>query len=142
MAVNLNYNAALLQAQMAALSTTVGAAGKLWLYDGTQPALCSTTATPGTLVAGPWTLGSPFSAAPTTAVPSVCTMTLPSTATIAATKTAQPTWFRITTSAGAENSAGVIDGSAGTSAADMIVGPCTIGLNVTINSPNTFTSGT
>jgi hypothetical protein len=142
MAVNLNYNAALLKAQMDQLTATVGPAGKLWLYDGTQPANCATTATPGTLIAGPWTLGTPFAAGATSAVPSVLTMTLPATATVNATKTGQPTWFRITTSAGAENAAGVIDGSAGTSNADMIVGNCTIGLGVTIVAPNTFTSGT
>jgi len=131
MASKLNYSAALEKSRMDATTTTVGNAGKLWIYKGTQEAGPGTV-TAQTLVAGPFTLGSPFASGATTALPSVLSPTLPSN--VNATTSDQPTWWRVTTSAGSEGSAGIIDGSAATSGADMTVGPTTAGQPVAITA--------
>ena len=122
MASKLNYSAALEKSRMDAITTAVGNAGKLWIYKGTQEAGPGTV-TAQVLVAGPFTLGSPFAAGATSALPSVLSPTLPSN--VNATTSDQPTWWRVTTSAGAEGGAGLIDGSAATSGANMTVGPTT-----------------
>lgn len=137
-ASKLNYSAALEKARMDAITTAVGNAGKLWIYKNTQPAGPGTTHS-ATLVAGPFTLGSPFAPGATTALPSVLSMTLPSN--VNATTSDQPTWWRISTSAGTDGSAGIIDGSAGTSGCDMTIGTTTAGQPVAITSA-TFTSAT
>lgn len=126
-----NYSAALEKARMDAITTVIGNAGLLWIYKGTQPAGPGTTHS-NTLVAGPFTLGSPFAPGATTALPSVLSPTLPSN--VNATTTDQPTWFRVTTSAGTNGGAGIIDGSAGTSGCDMTIGPTTSGQPVAITS--------
>ena len=131
MASKLNYSAALEKARMDANTTIVGNAGKLWIYKGTQEAGPGTV-TAQVLVAGPFTLGTPFAAGATTALPSVLSPTLPSN--VNATTSDQPTWWRVTTSAGSEGSAGIIDGSAATSGADMTVGPTTAGQPVAITA--------
>ena len=129
MASKLNYSAALEKAGMDAKTTTVGNAGKLYLFSGTQPAGPGTTHSE-TLIAGPFTLGSPFAPGATTALPSVLSPTLPSN--VNATNSGQATWWRVCTSAGDGSTNGVIDGSAGTSGTDMIVGPATAGQPVAI----------
>lgn len=131
MASKLNYSAALEKARMDAITTAVGNAGKLFIFKGTQPAGPGTTHTE-VLVAGPFTLGSPFAAGATSALPSVLSPTLPSN--VNATTSDQPTWWRVTTSAGTSTSAGLIDGSAGTSGCDMTVGPTTSGQPVAITA--------
>ena len=131
MALKLNYSAALEKARMDAITTTVGNAGKLWIYKGTQPAGPGSTHSEA-LVAGPFTLGSPFASGATTALPSVLSPTLPSN--VNALSTDQPTWWRVTTSAGTDGGAGLIDGSAGTSGCDMTVGPLTSGQPVAITA--------
>ncbi len=130
-ASKLNYVAALEKARMDAITTIVGNAGKLYIFKGTQPAGPGTTHTE-ILVVGPFTLGSPFAAGATTALPSVLSPTLPSN--VNATTSDQPTWWRVTTSAGTATSAGIIDGSAATSGADMTIGPTTAGQPVAITS--------
>jgi hypothetical protein len=116
---------------MDAITTTVGNAGKLWIFKGTQPAGPGTTHTE-VLVAGPFTLGTPFAPGATTALPSVLSPTLP--ANVNATTSDQPTWYRVTATAGTATSAGLIDGSAGVSGADMTVGPTTATQPVAITS--------
>ena len=128
----LNYSQATEQAQMNATTTTVGNAGLLFIYSGTQPA--STAGADGTLVAGPFTLGSPFAPGSSAALPSVLSPTLP--ANVNASASVQPTWFRVKTSAAVV----VFDGSAGVSASDMIIGTPTSGQPVAI-TVWTITSG-
>lgn len=131
MASKLNYSAALEKARMDKITDTVGNAGKLYIFKGTQPAGPGTTHTE-VLVAGPFTLGSPFAAGATTALPSVLSPTLPSN--VNATTSDQPTWWRVCTSAGDGSTNGVIDGSAGVAACDMTVGPTTAGQPVAITA--------
>ena len=131
MASKLNYSAALEKARMDANTTIIGNAGKLYLFSGTQPAGPGTTHAQ-TLIAGPFTLGTPFAPGATTALPSVLSPTLPSN--VNASSTGQATWWRVCTSAGDGSTNGVIDGSAGTSGADMTVGPATSGQPVAITS--------
>lgn len=130
-ASKLNYVAALEKARMDAITTAVGNAGKLYIFKGTQPAGPGTTHSE-VLVVGPFTLGSPFAAGATTALPSVLSPTLPSN--VNATTSDQPTWWRVATSAGTATAAGIIDGSAATSGADMTIGPTTAGQPVAITS--------
>ena len=126
MASKLNYSIAAMQAQHAGTVSTVGNAGLLYIYSGTQPS--STAGADGTLVAGPFTLGSPFAGTASAAFPSVLSPTLP--ANVNASTSVQPTWYRVKTSGGVA----VFDGSAGTSSADMIIGPPTAGQPVAITS--------
>lgn len=131
MASKLNYVAALEKARMDAITTAVGNAGKLYIFSGTQPTGPGTThAQP--LVAGPFTLGTPFAPGATTALPSVLSPTLPSN--VNASASAQATWWRVCTSAGDGSTNGIIDGSAGTSGCDMTIGPATSGQPVAITA--------
>ena len=75
-ASKLNYSAALEKARMDAITTIIGNAGLLYIYSGTQPS--GPAGADGTLVAGPFTMGSPFASGATTALPSVLSPTLPS----------------------------------------------------------------
>lgn len=132
MASKLNYSQAAEQGQLNATTTAVGSAGLLYIFSGVQPS--ATTGADGTLVAGPFTLGTPFAPGASAALPSVLSPTLP--ANVNASASIQPTWWRVKTSGGTA----VLDGSAGTSAADMTVGPTTSGQPVAITSW-TITSG-
>lgn len=127
----LNYSAALEKARMDAITTAVGNAGKLWIYSGTQPAGPGTTHSL-TLLAGPFTLGSPFAPGATTANPSVLSPTLPSNVNASATGT--PTWGRVSASGGTDGSAGIMDYSAGASGADITIGGTTSGQPVAITA--------
>lgn len=113
------YSTTLRNSQLDAITTAVGNAGKLRIYDGTRPA---TGGTATTLLAE-FTLGSPFSGA---ASSGSLSPTLPSNTTGAAAGTA--TWFRIVTSGGTF----VIDGSVGTSGADCNLNTTTISVGVTV----------
>ena len=117
------YATTLRNAQLDAITTAVGNAGKLQIYDGTRPATGGTATTK--LVE--FTLGSPFASA---AAAGVLSPTLPSATTGITAGTA--TWFRITTSGGSF----VLDGSAGISATDLILNTATIssGVNVTVSA--------
>jgi hypothetical protein len=128
----LNYSQAAMQAQLNATTTTIGNAGLLYIYSGTQPS--GPAGADGTLVCGPFTLGTPFAPGASAAVPSVLSPTLP--ANVNASASIQPTWWRAKTSGGTA----VLDGSAGVSASDMIIGPTTSGQPVAITSW-TITSG-
>ena len=94
----LGYVTTLRNAQLDAITTAVGSAGKLQIYDGTRPATGGTA----TNKLAEFTLGSPFAAA---ASAGVLSPTLPSNVTALLTGTA--TWYRIVTSAAAF----VMDGS-------------------------------
>ena len=85
------YSTALRNAQLDAITTAVGNAGKLALYDGVRPA----TGGSATTKLAEFTLGTPFAAG---AAAGVLSPTLPSDTTGLAAGTA--TWGRITTSAG------------------------------------------
>ena len=92
------YSTTLRNSQLDAITTAVGNAGKLAIYDGTRPA----TGGAATTKLAELTLGTPFAAAASGASLSP---TLPSNTNGLAASTA--TWFRITTSGGTF----VIDGS-------------------------------
>ena len=128
----LNYSQAAEQSQLNGTTSTIGSAALLYIYSGTQPS--ATTGADGTLAAGAFTMGTPFAPAASAALPSVLSPTLP--ANVNASASVQPTWWRIKTSGGVA----VLDGSAGTSAADMIVGALTSGNPVAITA-FTITSG-
>ena len=131
-ASKLNYSQAAEQAQLNGTTTTVGNAGLLYIYSGVQPS--GPAGATGTLVAGPFTMGTPFAPGASAALPSVLSPTLP--ANVNASASIQPTWWRIMTS----GSVGVLDGSAATSGADMTIGPTTSGNPVAITG-FTITSG-
>jgi hypothetical protein len=114
----LGYSAALRNAQLDQITTAVGNAGKLRVYDGSRPA---TGGTATTLLAE-FTLGSPFAAG---AAAGVLSPTLPSNTTGLAAGTA--TWYRIVTSGGTF----VMDGSAGTSGTDLVLNTATVSIGVT-----------
>jgi hypothetical protein len=130
-ASKLNYVAALEKARMDAITTTVGNAGKQYFFTGTQPAGPGTTHAL-TLVAGPFTLGTPFAPGATSAPPSVLSPTLPSN--VNASSSNQATWSRVCTSAGDGSTNGIIDYSAGTSGCDITIGPTTSGQPVAITA--------
>lgn len=113
MASKLNYSVALLNAQLDAITTAVGSAGILKVYDNSaaQPASPATAVPGGAILLATFTLGSPF--APS-ASSGVLSPTLPANVNGAATGT--QLWFRVYKSDG---TTAVIDGSAGTSGADM-----------------------
>lgn len=92
------YSTTLRNSQLDAITTAVGNAGKLAIYDGTRPATGGTATTK----LAEFTLGTPFSGAASSASLSP---TLPSNTNGLVAGTA--TWFRITTSGGTF----VIDGS-------------------------------
>jgi len=114
------YSTTLRNAQLDAITTAVGSAGKLQIYDGTRPATGGTA----TNKLAEFTLGSPFAAGASSATLSP---TLPSNVTALLSGTA--TWFRITTSGGTF----VIDGSVGTSGADCNLNTTTISSGGTVS---------
>lgn len=113
MASKLNYSTTLLNAQLDAITTAVGSAGILKIYnDGAaQPAGPGTAVPGGSTLLATFTLASPF--APASSV-GVLSPTLPANVNGAATGT--QLWFRIYKS---DNVTAVVDGSAGTSGCDM-----------------------
>jgi hypothetical protein len=116
------YSATLRNSQLNAITTSVGNAGTLTLYNGTQPA----TGGAATTALATFTLATPFAPAASAAVLSP---TLPAATTGLVTGTA--TWFRVSTSGGTQE----IDGTVGTSGADLnlntisIVGGVTVSLS-------------
>lgn len=103
----LAYSTTLRNAMLDAITTAVGNAGLLRIYDGTRP---STGGTATTLLAE-LTCGTPFAASASSGVLTLGSITQDSSAN--ATGTA--TWFRIVTSGGTF----VIDGNVGTSGSDL-----------------------
>lgn len=115
------YSTTLRNAQLDAISTTVGNAGKLQIYDGTRPATGGTATTK----LAEFTLGTPFASA---AAAAALSPTLPANVSGLAAGTA--TWFRITTSGGTF----VIDGSvtATGGGGDCQLNTTTISVGVTV----------
>lgn len=112
-----------------AITTAVGNAGKLQIYDGTRPATGGTA----TNKLAEFTLGSPFAAA---ASAGSLSPTLPSNVTALLTGTA--TWYRITSSGGTF----VLDGSVGTSGADLNLNSVAISSGATVSiTGHTITEG-
>lgn len=125
----LGYTTTLRNTQLDAITTAVGNAGKLAIYDGTRPATGGTA----TNKLAEFTLGTPFAAA---AAAGVLSPTLPSNVTALLSGTA--TWYRITTSGGTF----VMDGSAGTSGTDLILNSASISSGATVSiTAHTITAG-
>lgn len=115
----LGMSTTLRNARLDAITTAVGNAGKLQVYDGTRPATGGTATTK----LAEFTLGTPFSGA---AAAGALSPSLPSSVTALASSTA--TWFRVTTSGGTF----VFDGSAGTSGTDLILNSAAISSGATV----------
>jgi hypothetical protein len=115
------YALPLRNAQLDAITTFAGNGAKLRIYDGTRP---STGGTATTLCAE-FTLGSPFAPAASSAV---LTATNPASTTGLTSCTAS--WFRIVKSDGTTH---VLDGSVGTSGADLNLNTTTISNGVTVS---------
>lgn len=126
MVSNVKYSTALQQARMADLVSNIGSAGLLKIYDGTQPA-SPDTAVGAQVLLSTHTCGSPFGPASSSAHPSVLTANAIGSATAGNTSTA--TWFRITTS----GATAVVDGSVGTSSADLILNSTSITTGQTVS---------
>lgn len=129
MASKLNYSTTLRNAKMDAITTAVGDAGILRVYDNTnaQPAGPGTAVPGGTVTLATFTCGTPFAAA---ASGGVLSPTLPSQVNGAATGT--QAWWRLFKSDG---TTAVIDGSAGTSGCDLnLSGTVVSGQPVSITS--------
>lgn len=116
------YNTLLRNAQLDAITTFAGAGAKLRIYGGTQPA---TGGAVTTQLVNDFVLGTPFAPAASGAVLSP---TLPSGVTGSAAGTA--TWFRIFK---ADGTTQVIDGTVGTSGADLILNTTTISAGVAVS---------
>lgn len=117
----LGMSTTLRNARLDAITSAVGSAGKLAIYDGTRPA----TGGAATNKLAEFTLGTPFAAAASGGGP--LSPTLPSNVTALLTGTA--TWFRITTSGGTF----VIDGSAGTGGTDLVLNSAAISSGATVS---------
>lgn len=122
--MTLGYSTALRNAQLDAITTAIGASGKVRIYDGTRPA---TGGTATNLLAE---LPLSATAAPAASAAVLTLNAITSDASADATGTA--TWFRILTSGNTQ----VIDGSVGTSGADLNLNSVsiTVGGSVAISS--------
>lgn len=124
------YASGLRNAQLDAITTFVGNAGKLRIYDGTRPA----TGGAATTLLAEFTLASPFAAG---AAAAVLSPTLPANVVGLAASTA--TWGRIVKSDGTTFCA---DFSAGTSGTDLILNTATISVGVAVSiTAFTITAG-
>ena len=126
MASNIKYSIALNQARLAAITSGIGNAGTLKIYDGTQPASPDTAVSTQVLLST-HTCGTPFAPASTSAHPSVLTANAIGSATAGNTSTA--TWFRLASSGGTA----VVDGSVGTASADLILNSTSITSGQTVS---------
>jgi hypothetical protein len=126
----LAYSVAARNAQLDAITTAVGNAGLLRIYDGSRPA---TGGTATTLLAE-LTCGTPFAASAASGVLTLGAITQDASAN--ATGTA--TWFRIVTSGGTH----VIDGNVGTSGSDLNLNTTSIVSGATVSVTSfTITGG-
>lgn len=126
----LGYSVALRNAQLDAITTAVGASGKIRIYSGTRPA---TGGTATTLLAE-LPCSAAFAPAASAGVLTVNTITSDSSAD--ATGTAS--WFRVLTSA----NVAVIDGDVGTSGSDLNLNSVSLTAGGTVSiSSFTITAG-
>lgn len=126
MAANIKYSIVLNQARLANIVSSIGNAGVLRIYDGSQPA-SPDTAVGAQVLLSSHTCGTPFAPASTSAHPSVLTANAIGSATAGNTGTAA--WFRIVTS----GATAVVDGSVGTATADLILNSVSITSGQTVN---------
>lgn len=137
MATNLKYSAVLKNAQLNAISTTVGTSALLNIYSGTQPTNPDTAITSQVLLA---TLACSATFAPS-ASGGVLTVNAVSngTGTAGAGAGTTATWFRVTTSGGTAH----MDGSVGTSGCDLnLTGSASIATGQTVSVTSwTISSG-
>lgn len=117
MANNINYTDAVRNARMDAITTAVGNAGLLQIYDGAQPTDADTAVGAQNKLAE-LTCGSPFAAGASNGVLTAGAITTDSSANASGTAA----WFRLTTSGGT----GVLDGTVGTSSSDLILNTVSI----------------
>jgi len=103
----LAYSTTLRNAMLDAITTAVGNAGLLRIYDGSRPA----SGGAATTLLAELTCGTPFAAGASGGVLTLGSITQDSSANASGTAT----WFRITTSGGTF----VIDGNVGTSGSDL-----------------------
>ena len=136
MASNLKYSAELKNGQQDQITAKVGTSGAYDIYDGTQPASPDTAITTQNLLA---TLACSSTFAPAASNGVVTASAISNgtgTAAAGAGKTA--TWYRLRKSGGA----GVVDGTVGTSNADLILTSTTIAQGQTVSvSSSTYTNG-
>lgn len=120
------YATALRNAQLDAITTYAGNGAKLQEYDGTRPATCGAISTQNKLAE--WTMGSPFAPPASSGVLSPTFASSSTTGLGAGTAT----WWRL---AKADGTTCVIDGSVGTSGADLNQSTTTVssGLTLTIS---------
>lgn len=111
MASNLNDAVLVRNAQLDAITTYAGNAALLRIYDGTQAATGDTAIGAQVLLAE-LTCGSPFAAGASSGVLTLGTITQDSSAN----NTGTASWFRIVKADGTTN---VMDGTVGTSGADL-----------------------
>lgn len=127
MASNLKYSANLKNAQQNAITTTLGASAILNIYSGTQPASPDTAVTSQVLLAS-LTCNATFAPAASGGVLTLNSITS-GTGTAGASTGTTATWYRLTTSGGTAH----IDGSVGTSGADMNLNNTSIAQNQTVS---------
>lgn len=120
--MTMKYSTTLKNAQLDAITTAVGNAGKLRIYDGTKPAFGGTATT----LLAEFTLGTPFAPA---ASAGRLSPTTPSAVTSSAVTTSTATWYRVVTSGGTA----VIDGDASASSGDMQLNTTSIGPGVQVS---------
>ena len=112
MALNLNYNAAIRNAGLDAITTAIGASGKLRIYDGSQPATVATALGPQVLSAD---LALSATSAPAASGGVLTFNAISNDSSADATGTAA--WGSLLTSANVR----VVDFTVGTSGTDMII---------------------
>jgi len=115
------YATGLRNAQLDAITTFAGNGAKLRIYDGSRPATGGTA----TNLLAEFTLGSPFASS---ASSGSLSPTLPSNVNASASGTA--TWFRIVKADGTTH---VLDGSVGTSGADLNLNSTSISSGVAVS---------
>ena len=125
---NLKYSNGTRNAQQQGLITYAGSGAKINIYDGTQPANANTAVSTQTLLVTLNISGS-------FGTDSNGTLTLSSVTNGTAVATGTASWFRITQSNGTTV---VMDGSVGTSNADMVLDSTSISSGQTVS----ITSGT
>jgi hypothetical protein len=128
MASNLKYSNGTRNAQQQGLITYAGSGAIIHIYDGTQPSNANTAISTQTLLVSLTVTGS-------FGTDSNGTLTLSSVANGTAVATGTATFFRITKS---DNSTVVMDGSVGTSGADMNLSNTSIATSQVVS----ITSGT
>jgi hypothetical protein len=113
--MTLRYNVLLRNAQLDAITTFTGASGLLRIYDGSQPA----TGGAATTLLAELTLNATFAPGAATATLTLNAITQDSSANNSGTAT----WFRIVKADGTTH---VMDGTVGTSGADLNLNTTTI----------------